>query len=119
MRGSGFPGRVILAGFGVLLVLGGLLTISASREAALSGVWAVVAGLVFLVVALIERLRYRSEDADISGLPIGPGGGEPTTEALDVRFQRTDEAFVDPTSGRRMRVWLDPASGERRYRAEG
>jgi len=26
--------------------------------------------------------------------------------------------FVDPTSDRRMRVWLDQATGERRYRAE-
>ena len=30
----------------------------------------------------------------------------------------TSVRFIDPTSGHRMRVWLDPASGERRYRAE-
>jgi hypothetical protein len=33
-------------------------------------------------------------------------------------WQRTDEVFVDPTTGRRMRVWLDPAGGARRYVAE-
>jgi hypothetical protein len=30
-------------------------------------------------------------------------------------WQRTEEVFVDPTSGRRMRVWVDPSGGERRY----
>lgn len=60
-----------------------------------------------------------SESAERASLPTGPGGGEPMGEALDGRFRRTDEVFVDPTSGRRMRVWLDGASGERRYRAEG
>lgn len=33
-------------------------------------------------------------------------------------WQRTDEVFVDPTSGRRMRVWVDPRDGERHYVAE-
>ena len=37
---------------------------------------------------------------------------------MEPRFRRTDEVFVDPTTRRRMRVWLDPANGERRYRAE-
>jgi hypothetical protein len=38
---------------------------------------------------------------------------------MDQRFRRTDELFVDPTTGHTMRVWLDPSTGERRYRAEG
>ena len=75
-------------------------------------------GLVLIVAAIVERFRYRSEAAERSGLPVGPGGGEPTGEPLDSRFRRTDEVFVDPTSDRRMRVWLDRDSGERRYRAE-
>ncbi|MGD0121468.1 MAG: hypothetical protein ABSC46_02780 [Candidatus Limnocylindrales bacterium] len=33
----------------------------------------------------------------------------------DPRFQRTDEAFHDPSTGRVTRVHVDPASGERRY----
>jgi hypothetical protein len=33
-------------------------------------------------------------------------------------FQPTDELFVDPTSGQRLRVYLDPATGERRYYAD-
>jgi hypothetical protein len=38
---------------------------------------------------------------------------------MEPRFRRTDEFFEDPTSRQRMRVWLDPVTGERRYRAEG
>jgi hypothetical protein len=30
-------------------------------------------------------------------------------------WQRTEEVFVDPTTDRRMRVWIDPSGGERRY----
>jgi hypothetical protein len=30
----------------------------------------------------------------------------------------TDEVFVDPTSGKQMRVWYDPETGEREYRPE-
>jgi hypothetical protein len=29
--------------------------------------------------------------------------------------QRTDEVFTDPTTGKRMRVWYNPATGEREY----
>jgi len=28
----------------------------------------------------------------------------------------TDEVFIDPETGRRKRVWFDPASGVREYR---
>jgi hypothetical protein len=34
-------------------------------------------------------------------------------------WQRTDEVFVDPTTNRRMRVWVDPRDGSRHYVAEG
>jgi hypothetical protein len=33
-------------------------------------------------------------------------------------WQRTDEVFVDPTTNRRMRVWVDPVDGGRHYVAE-
>jgi hypothetical protein len=42
--------------------------------------------------------------------------GESALPAGD--WQRTDEVFVDPTSGRRMRVWLDPVNGARKYVAD-
>ena len=118
MRGSGDIGRVLVVVFGVLLALAGLASVAAGGTAAISGLWLVVVGLVLVVAAIVERFRYRSEVAERSGLSAGPGGGEPRGEPLDPRFERTDEIFVDPTSGRRMRVWLDRVSGERRYRAE-
>jgi hypothetical protein len=118
VRGSGGIGRGLVLVFGTLLTLAGLASVAASRDAAIPGVWLVVAGLVLIIAAIIERFRYRSEVADRSGLPVGPGGGEPTDAPLEARFQRTDEVFVDPTSERRMRVWVDQRSGERRYRAE-
>jgi hypothetical protein len=32
--------------------------------------------------------------------------------------QPTAEVFIDPDSGRRMRVWYDPKTGQRDYRPE-
>lgn len=110
--------RLLAAVAGCLLIVVGLAAFSQGGTSALAGVWLVVVGLVLIVAALVERWRYRSESAERSGLPIGPGGGEPIGAPLEGRFRQTEEVFVDPTSGRRMRVWLDPASGERRYRAE-
>lgn len=118
MRGSGGIGRGLVIVFGVLLAIGGLASVVAGGTAAVAGLWLVVVGLVLVVAAMVERFRYRSEVAERSGLPVGPGGGEPQGERLDPRFERTDEIFVDPTSRRRMRVWLDRPTGERRYRAE-
>jgi hypothetical protein len=119
MRGSNSFGRMLVAGLGVLMVIGGLAAIGLdSGSARANSVWLVVVGLVFIIAAVLERWRYRSETAERTGLPVGPGGGEPTGATLETRFRRTDEVFVDPTSDRTMRVWLDPVSGERRYRAE-
>jgi hypothetical protein len=33
-------------------------------------------------------------------------------------WQRTDEVSIDPTTNRRMRVWIDPSDGTRHYVAE-
>jgi len=30
-------------------------------------------------------------------------------------WRRTDEVFVDPTTNRRMRVWIDPVDASRHY----
>ena len=118
MRGSGGIGRGLIIVFGALLVFVGLGVVADGGAGDVTGLWLVLIGMVLIVVAIVERFRYRSEVADRSGLPVGPGGGEPTGESLETRFRRTDEVFVDPTSDRRMRVWLDRDTGERRYRAE-
>jgi hypothetical protein len=110
--------RLFLVILGAILVIGGLAGIAAGPAVAPAGVWAVVVGLVLIVGAIIERVRYRSDEADRTSAPHGPGGGEPTGQPIDPRFRPTDERFEDPTTRQRMRVWADPSSGERRYVAE-
>ena len=109
--------RVIVGVVSVLIFLSGFVVILAGREYALSGIWALVLGGLGIIAVVLERGRYRSEAAERAGAHPGPGGGE--DGAMEGRFQRTEEMFIDPTSGTRMRVWIDPESGERRYRAEG
>ena len=113
-----YGARLLVVCIGLLLFLGGLVTVATDPAMATSGVWAVVVGLVLVVAAFIERARYRSAEAERSGAGFGPGGGEPLTEPLDPRFRPTEERFEDPTTRQRMRVWTDPTSGERRYVAE-
>lgn len=59
----------------------------------------VVLGIVIAVFGL-DRYRGRS------------GAG------TDASYRPTDEVFDDPQTGKRMRVWFDPASGSRDYRPE-
>jgi hypothetical protein len=113
-----YGARLLVVGIGLLLFLSGLVAVAAGPAMASSGIWAVVVGLVLVIAAFIERARYRSAEAERSGAGFGPGGGEPLTEPLDPRFRPTEERFEDPTTRQRMRVWIDPASGERRYVAE-
>jgi hypothetical protein len=106
--------RVIVGVLAALLMLGGL--IGAVAGFWIDGLWAAVTGAVVLIAVVLERARYRSEAAERSTAGTGPGGGEPTRPGAP--FRPTDEVFVDPTSGHRLRVYLDPATGERRYFAE-
>jgi hypothetical protein len=99
---------VLLTGLAVLLTIGG-----AER---LSGLWLMVLGAGALVAVAFERMRYRSEAAERSGEAPGEAGDD--SGPLEARFRATEERFVDPTTRRQLRVWVDPASGERRYRAD-
>jgi hypothetical protein len=108
---------VLITGI-VVAFSGGYLILRPGAPGTIVGIYTLVIGVVMIVASLMERIRYRSDAVDRSGSPIGPGGGEPVGEQLDPRFRRTQEVFIDPTSGVQMRVWLDPDSGERRYRAE-
>ena len=80
--------------------------------------WNILIGLFLIAAVLLERTRYRSEHGERVGDVPGPAGGEPRGTTLDARFQPTDEHFEDPTTRQRMRVWLDPHTGERRYLPE-
>lgn len=55
---------------------------------------------VLLVVAVVGWVNLRRH-------------GESSLPAAD--WQRTDELFRDPSTGRLMRVWTDPADGTRHY----
>jgi hypothetical protein len=93
--GVGVVGAVLLA-IGLLIMMGG-------GQFAWSGIQLVVLGAVGLVIAFFEKLRYAA----------GRGA------TRDSRLRPTDERFVDPTTGQRLQVWIDPASGERSYVPDG
>lgn len=104
---------------GLLVMLAGVALIGLVREGgAFIGLQLVAFGAFLVVIVVIERQRYRSDHAERSNAAPGPGGGEPAG-SLEPRFRPTAEVFLDPTSGHRMRVAVDPATGERRYIAEG
>lgn len=106
--------RVVVGILAALLMLGGVGGLVSGAWA--DGLWAAVTGGVVLVAVTLERTRYRSAAAERSAGAAGPGGGEPNMPVAP--FQPTNELFVDPTSGQRLRVYLDPATGERRYYAD-
>jgi hypothetical protein len=67
-------------------------------------VWVILAVvLVGVVIAVFGWDRYRGSRKNV-------GNGDAA--------QPTDEVFIDPGTGRRMRVWYDPRAGKREYRPE-
>ena len=64
--------------------------------------WVVVGVVVVgIVVAVFGWDRYRGSEKSVSE-----------------SSQPTDEVFTDPSTGRSMRVWYDPTTGEREYRPD-
>ncbi len=106
--------RFFVAVVAALVFVGGLAAIASGNPA--PGLWAVVVGAAGILAVVLERSRYRSAASEHTSGEPGPGGGEPAPPGPP--FRPTDERFVDPTSGRRMRVYVDPATGERRYSAD-
>lgn len=66
--------------------------------------WVILAVVIAgIIIALFGWDRYRgNRNAASSG-----SASQPTTEV-----------FIDPETGRRMRVWYDPSTGGRDYRPE-
>ena len=63
----------------------------------------VVVVMAGIVIAIFRWDRYRGNTKhDSAGLDAHP----------------TAEVFVDPETGRRMRVWFDSTTGKREYRSE-
>lgn len=109
--------RVLAFAFGVVLFLGGAVALGAGGPAAVSGLWSIGIAAAIMIAAVLQRSGYRSGAAERTHATPGPGGGE--DGAMDPRFIPTIEVFVDATSNLLMRVYEDPRTGERRYRAEG
>jgi hypothetical protein len=91
--------RTLVGIGGALLLLGGLAALVARFET-ITALQMIILGGLGVIIAVLERARYTAAD-----------GGSP-------QLRRTEEVFVDPTTGQRTRVWIDPASGERVYRPE-
>jgi len=100
----------------VITVLVGLALITVDGDRS-TGLVTILIGAAILIAVVYERSRYRSAEADVRNDRPGPGGGEPVG-ALPPGFRPTTEVFIDPATGRRMRVYLQPATGDRRYMAE-
>ena len=88
--------RTALIAFAVILTCVGigLLIFGVSAP----GWQALGSGAILLIGILFERWRYRRIEPPISG-----------------RWQRTDERFIDPSSGEPVEVMFDPRTGERHY----
>ena len=111
--------RAALVLVGILAMLAGLLfVVGLPGPGSVVGLQLVAMGAFLVLVVTFERQRYRSAAAERTNAVVGPGGGEPSGSPLEPRFRPTGEVFIDPTTGHRMRVVVDPASGERRYVAE-
>jgi hypothetical protein len=66
--------------------------------------WVILAVVIAgIVIAIFGWDRYR---------------GNRTTTSPEGASQPTNEAFIDPDTGRKMRVWYDPSTGQRDYRPE-
>jgi hypothetical protein len=59
---------------------------------------ALALGVIVLIGTLFERWRYRRIEEQSNG-----------------HWQRTDEQFIDPSTGDAVEVMFDPRTGERRY----
>jgi hypothetical protein len=86
-----------LLGFGVLYLAVGAYLLSI-HVALVLALYLVVGGVVLAGSIVLERRGYR-----------------PRVDRARGRWQRTDERFVDPSSGRLMEVRYNPDTGERDY----
>ena len=59
---------------------------------------ALITGTIVLIGTLFERWRYRRIEEPSNG-----------------QWRRTDEKFIDPSTGDPVEVMFDPRTGERRY----
>jgi hypothetical protein len=88
--------RSLLIGLGVLSLAGAAIALALGviPSALMLGAW----GVILLVGTLYERIRYK-----------------PVLETRPKSAVRTDERFIDETTGKPVTVYIDPVTGERSY----
>lgn len=87
--------RIVVIAVAAILACIGIVLIACGVHA---GWQALVFGVIVLIGTLFERWRYRRIE-----------------EAPNGHWQRTDEQFIDPSTGDPVEVMFDPRTGERRY----
>lgn len=94
--------RALVLILGLVALVGGIVGMLAEviPPALVFGAW----GVLIVVGTLCERFRYKEPEP----APPGPGSG----------WDRTAERFVDDETGRRVTVYVERRTGERKYVSE-
>lgn len=79
----------------------------------MAGFRTVVGGEVTQYTELLEDSRRHAMDRMIENARLMGANGESPVPAG--HWEPTEEVFRDPSSGRRMRVWIDPGDASRHY----
>ena len=88
--------RIGVAVVGLALILIGVLVLT---RGAPGGLQALITGVILCGGVIFERAAYKPLE----------------TASPDARFQRTAERFIDPETHAPVTVFVDPATGERKY----
>jgi hypothetical protein len=96
---SGARGCVVL--FGAVIALAGIggLLLGPAQAPGCPAIPALILGCVIVITAIAEPVYGR-----LTGRPSPSGNWRPT-----------GEKFIDPATGKRVEVWFEPKTGERRY----
>jgi hypothetical protein len=88
--------RAVVIAVGAILTCAGIVLIACGAH--VPGWQALAVGVIVLIGTLFERWRYRRIEKPPNG-----------------NWQRTEEQFIDPSSGEQIEVMFDPRTGERLY----
>jgi len=94
--------RLVVGIISAVALIAGLVT---AILGFLPALYLVAVGTFGLGIVIFERRQRYGADGEAEQPP-------------NDRFRRTDEVFVDPSTGLRTRVWIDSESGQRTYRPE-
>lgn len=103
--------RIGAAALGVIALAIGLVLLAGGGEVAGVGLWLLVLGVASLTAAGFEQLRYQ---ARVHQTTLDRTNAERSRSSA----VPTDETLIDPVSGQRMRVWIDPNTGAQELRPE-